>query len=74
MPKIAFCVVDKEAMSRYLLAVASGCFSIEAIARPMVARFVPLKGSLPESKIVADLLGSEKPKDPALRPYDRKQN
>jgi hypothetical protein len=58
----------KEAISMYLLAVSLGCLRIEATARPIVSRFVPVNGSLPESKIVAVLLGIEKPRDPLLRP------
>jgi hypothetical protein len=65
---MAFCVVTKEATLRYLFFVSSGCLRTEAIAWPINARFDPVKGSFPESQIVAVLLGSWKPSDPTLRP------
>jgi hypothetical protein len=50
---MVFCVFEKDAISRYLFAVSSGCLRIETTAEPIVARFAALKGSLPESKMAA---------------------
>ena len=65
---MVFCVVVNEAMLRYRSLVWEGCCRIEATANPIVFKLEPLKGSLPESKIVAVFFGRENPRDPDLRP------